>query len=528
MSGQQRCTDGLTVTDTQEGRSANGGAPVLAVRNLVKEYPGTVALKGVTIELHAREVLGLIGENGAGKSTLLKILTGVEAPTSGEVFVNGEPVRLRGVRDATTKGIGMVFQEQSLIPNLTIAENLFLGREDALTTAGVIRRARRRRLALEALEPVGVDLDPDTVVEDLSFVQRQMVEIAKALLIGQSSGHAPVLLLDEPTSVLEGEDLERLFALIDKLRDDIAIVFISHRLDEVLRVSDRVYILRDGEVVAERHPDDTVEHDLHLLMVGADHNDDYFVSERQRREFGPLRLRIDDLVAEGIKEPLSFGIYGGEVVALVGTEGSGIEAVARSVVGIVDRSSGTIAIDGETAAIRRPSDSAGLGVGYIPSERKTDGALLSLSVRENLTLAYLDEFATRSVISRRRERAATNEWIDRLRVKTPGTDVPMRSLSGGNQQKVVLAKWLLSERLRVLVVETPTRGLDVGAKADVYDVIRDAADRGVAVMLLADTLEEAIGLANRVIVLRDGRQTGEVAAPADDKPLPVGLIEWMV
>ena len=502
--------------------------PVLAVRDLVKEYPGTVALKGVTVELRSGEVLGLIGENGAGKSTLLKIVTGVEAPTSGDVLINGEPVRLRGVRDATTKGIGMVFQEQSLIPSLTIAENLFLGREDALTTAGVIRRRERRRLAFEALEPVGIDLDPNTVVEDLSFVQRQMVEIAKALLIGQSSGRAPVLLLDEPTSVLEGEDLERLFALIDKLRENTAVIFISHRLDEVLRISDRVYILRDGEVVAERHPGDTTEHDLHLLMVGAEHSDDYFASERQRDELERVRLQVDDLLVEGLKEPLSFELRGGEVVAFVGTEGSGIEAIARGVVGIVERSSGAIAIDGKPAAIRRPSDSAGLGVGYIPSERKTDGALLSLSVRENLTLAYLDEFATRWMISRRRERTATNEWIERLRVKTPGTDVPMRSLSGGNQQKVVLAKWLLSDRLRVLVVETPTRGLDVGAKADVHDVIRDAADRGVAVMLLADTLEEAIGLADRIIVLRDGRQTAELAAPSDNKPVPVDLIEWMV
>lgn len=506
----------------------NTPAPVLAVRDLVKVYPGTVALKGITLELRAGEVLGLIGENGAGKSTLLKIITGVEAPTSGKVLINGEAVRLRGVRDAASKGIGMVFQEQSLIPNLTIAENLFLSREGALSRFGVIRRSERRRLAFKALEPVGIDLDPNTVVEDLTFVQRQMVEIAKALLIGQSSGHAPVLLLDEPTSVLEGEDLERLFALVDKLREEIAIIFISHRLDEVLRISDRVYILRDGQVVAEHHPGETTEHDLHLLMVGAEHSDDYFVGERQRDELGPVRLHVEDLVVNGLKEPLSFELHGGEIVAFVGTGGSGIEAAARGIVGIVERTSGSFTIDGEPAAIRRPSDSAELGVGYIPSERKTDGGLPNLSVRENLTLAYLDEFANYTMISRQRERGATNEWIDRLRVKTPGIDVPMRSLSGGNQQKVVLAKWLLSDRLRVLVVETPTRGLDVGAKADVYDVIRDTADRGVAVMLLADTLEEAIGLANRIIVLRDGRQTAELQAPVGDKPVPIDLIEWMV
>ena len=506
----------------------NSQVPILAVRDLVKEYPGTVALAGVSIELRVGEVLGLIGENGAGKSTLLKILTGVEAPTSGKVLINGEIMHLRGVRDATAKGIGMVFQEQSVIPNLTIAENLFLGREAALTRFGVIRRSKRRRLALQALEPVGIDLDPNTVVEDLTFVQRQLIEIAKVLLIGQSSGQAPVVLLDEPTSVLEGDDLERLISLIEKLRQDSAVVFISHRLDEVLRISDRVYVLRDGEVVAECRPEGATEHDLHLLMVGAEHSDDYFGIERQRSDFGPVRLRVTDLLVKGMREPLSFELRGGEVVAFVGTEGSGTEAVARGVVGVLERSSGKIVIDGAPAAIRRPSDSAKLGIGYVPSERKTDGALLSLSLRENLTLAYLDEFATSHMVSRRRERAATKEWVERLRVKTPGIDVPMRSLSGGNQQKVVLAKWLLSNRLRVLVAETPSRGLDVGAKADVYEVIRDAADRGVGVMLLADTLEEAIGLANRIIVLRDGRQTAEIEAPASAKPVPVDLIEWMV
>ncbi len=501
---------------------------VLAVRDLVKEYPGTVALNDVTLELRAGEVLGLIGENGAGKSTLLKIVTGVEQPSSGEVLINGRATKLRGVGDANAIGIGMVFQEQSLIPNLTIAENLFLGREKALTSFGIIRRFERRKLAREALDRVGIDLDPKTVVEDLSFVQRQMVEIAKALLIGESSDHPPILLLDEPTSVLEGGDLERLFSLLDKLRSEIAVIFISHRLDEVLQVSDRVYVLRDGEVVAERAPSETSEHDLHLLMVGAEHSDDYFVSERQRTEFDAVRLRVDNLLVEGLKEPISFKLHGGEVVAFVGTEGSGIEGVAKGVVGILDRASGEIAVDGKTADIRLPSDSAALGIGYIPSERKTEGVLLSLSVRENLTLAYLDEFATRFVVSRKREKAVTREWIDRLRVKTPGVEVPMRSLSGGNQQKVVLAKWLLSDRLRVLVVVTPTRGLDVGAKVDVYDVIRDAAERGVAVLLLADTLEEAIGLSNRIMVFRDGRQTASFNAPPDKKPAPLDLVPWMV
>ncbi len=502
--------------------------PVLAVRDLVKEYPGTVALNGVSIELRPGEVLGLIGENGAGKSTLLKLVTGVEAPTSGEVLVNGEIVRLRSARDANTKGIGMVFQEQSLIPNLTIAENLYLGRESALTRLGVIRRKRRRRAASAALDPVGMNLDPDTIVEDLSLAQRQMAEIAKALLIGHDSGHAPVLLLDEPTSVLEGGEIERLFALVDKLRKDSAVIFISHRLDEVLRISDRVCILRDGEIVAERRPEDTSEHELHRLMVGSEHSDDYFVSERQRSELGPVRLQVENLVVDGLRKPFSFELCGGEVVALVGTEGSGIDAAARCVAGVAESISGSISVDGETAVITRPSHAATLGIGYVPAARKTDGALLNLTVRENLTLAYLGEFASRTVISRRRERAAAKEWIDRLRIKTPSAEAPMRSLSGGNQQKIVLAKWLVSERLRVLIVEFPTRGLDVGAKADVYAVLRDAADRDVSIVLLADTLEEAIGLANRIIVLRDGKQTAEIEAPADAKPVPLDLVEWMV
>lgn len=504
-------------------------APVLEVVGVTKSFPGVKALDEVSFEVRRHEVVGLVGENGAGKSTLLKILSGVYQPDSGELKSFGEVIRLRSPRDAMRAGIGIVHQEQSLIPAISVGENILLGLEGDGIKYGVYRWGKINADAQTELDQIGSRISPRTLTSTLTFAQRQMVEIAKALAVQRLGASDPVIILDEPTSVLEGEDLETLFEQIELLKQTGSVIFVSHRLDEVIRVSDRLYVLKDGQLVAERESAGVTEQDLHELMVGRASQEEYYF-EAQQVPIGDVEplLKVKDLVIKGSVRGASLEVRPGEILGIAGVVGSGREELCRALAGAVPISSGVVEVDGNAFRPRNPADAVARGVGYVPAERKIEGIVNSASVAENLMLADPSGAAVGPVLRRRVAMEIVDHWLERLRVKTPTRETNISTLSGGNQQKVVLGRWMLSERLKLLLLDHPTRGLDVGAKADVYLAIREASEAGMGIILLADSLEELIGLSHRIVVFRDGDLIQEFSAEPGKKPTPLDLIGAMV
>lgn len=502
--------------------------PALEVRGLVKHYPGVKALDGVDLVVHQHEVLGLAGENGAGKSTLLKALVGLVAPDAGEIYVRGEAVKLRSVVDAANHGIGMVFQEQSLVPNLTAAENILLGSEGSGVRRGVYRWDVMRRLAQEQLDKIGSHIDPLARTDTLSFADRQMVEIAKVLRIEQRSQHPPVIILDEPTSVLESKEIDTLFAQIRRLREFASVVFVSHRLDEVLEVCDRVAVLRNGQSVGEVATAGAVPRELHRMMIGSTGSDDHY-HENAAAVVGSEqpRLSVRGLSGKSFQD-INLDVAAGEIVAIVGVHGSGREDVCRALFGAEPTTAGEIKMDGKKISISGTRAACAAGIGYVPAERKTEGMVGPMSVAENMTLTKQQARCTGPFVAPGKQAGLVDRWIDRLSIRTPGRDTPIQRLSGGNQQKVVLARWLIGDDIRLLLLDHPTRGLDIGARSEVYRLMRELAASGVATVLLADSLEEAIGMADRILVMNDGRVVTEVACPAGGKPSPLDLVKEMV
>ncbi|HUG60757.1 MAG TPA: sugar ABC transporter ATP-binding protein [Methylomirabilota bacterium] len=500
---------------------------VLEIRGAVKRFPGVTALDHVDLRIDRNEVVGLIGENGAGKSTLLKVLSGVYDLDEGSVLVNDRAVRFQGPREAFDHGLAMVFQEQSVLPTLSVAENIFLGREVEFLRFGFIDKRRMNAAARELLRKVHLDIDPATSASTLSFAERQMVEIAKALSLDSRIDGEIVVLLDEPTSVLESREIELLFAIIRELKSRAAFVFISHRLDEVLEISDRIYVMRDGKVVHEAAAAEAPIHELHEKMVGRAVHREYYRENKQHEPAATVLLSAHNLGRTGHFEGVSFELREGEILGIAGVIGSGREALARCLAGLEPADSGSVSVGGAPARLSSPWTAVARGIGYIPQERKVEGIVLASSVAENMTMAALSAFAPRGLIDRRRERDTANAWIERLRIKTPSADTPIGKLSGGNQQKVVLAKWRIAGA-RVLILDHPTRGVDVGAKEDVYDLIREMSDDGLGIVLLGDTLDEVVGLSHRILVMKDGGVAARFDAPPGGKPNQVSLITHMV
>ncbi|MEZ5931258.1 MAG: sugar ABC transporter ATP-binding protein [Alphaproteobacteria bacterium] len=500
---------------------------VLEVRNGSKSFPGVKALDDVSIEIARNEVVGLIGENGAGKSTLLKIITGIYQLDEGELIVNSRTLALKSPRDAFDHGVAMVFQEQSVLPTLTIAENIFLGREQEFLRFGLIDRKRMNAAARDELAKVHLDLDPATRTADLTFGQRQMVEIAKALSLDSRIEGEVIILLDEPTSVLEQREIDLLFAIIADLKQRASILFISHRLDEVLRVSDRVYVMRDGRVVHEVASADAKIHDLHQHMVGRQLDHRYYREQRQVAADERVLLKVEGLTRTGAFNDIAFKLHAGEILGIAGVVGSGREALARCLAGLEPAESGDIEVGGASVRIAAPHQAVAAGIGFVPSERKVEGIVAALDVSENMSLAAKDRFLRHGLIDFAAERETATTWVRRLGVKTPSIRTPGGSLSGGNQQKVVLAKWRIAGS-DVMILDHPTRGIDVGAKEEVYELIRDMAAEGLGILLLADTLEEVIGLSSRILVMKDGRISRTFEAPVGAKPEQIDLIEAMV
>ena len=513
----------------QAATPASSRVPALEVRGLVKHYPGVKALDGVDLVVHQHEVLGLAGENGAGKSTLLKALVGLVRPDSGEIYVRGEAVRLRSVVEAADHGIGMVFQEQSLVPNLTAAENIVLGSEGAGVRRGLYRWDTMRKLAQEQLDKIGSHIDPLARTESLTFAERQMVEIAKVLRIEERSQHAPVIILDEPTSVLESKEIETLFTQVRRLREFASVIFVSHRLDEVLDVCDRVSVLRGGKSVGEVPTAGAAPAELHRMMIGSTGSDDHYHGTAVQRSQEQLRPR---LVVRGLSgstfRDVDLDVHAGEIVGIVGVHGSGREDVCRALFGAEPTTAGEVTLDGERLDLSSTRAACAAGVGYVPAERKIEGMVGPMSVADNMLLTKQKARCTGPLVAPKKQASLVDGWIERLSIRTPHRGTAIQRLSGGNQQKVVLARWLVAGDIRLLLLDHPTRGLDIGARSEVYRLMRELAGSGVATVLLADSLEEAIGMSDRIIVMSDGRATTEVACPSGGKPTPLDLVKEMV
>lgn len=475
--------------------------PLLEVESIVVQFPAVRALDGVSLAFEPGEVHGLVGENGAGKSTLMRVVAGLQPATSGTVRFDGREVRLQGVREALELGIAMIHQELNLVDTLSVAENVFLGREP--TRRGLLDRARMSREAKTHLERVGASFSPYRVVGDLALAERQLVEIAKAL-----SYEARVLIMDEPTAVLSERETERLFALIGQLRaEGVAVLYISHRLAEVRSLCDRVSVLRDGRHVRTLTRE---EADLSLiasLMVGRELGD--FFPPKSPPGHEPPALTVRD-VGDGERvHGVSLELRPGEIVGLAGLVGAGRTELAETLIGVRPVRSGSVLIEGHERRVRSPQEAAKYGLAYVSEDRKDKGLHVSLDVVQNVTLANLRAYA-RPVLRRKEEERGARKWIDQLGIRVGSLSAPLIHLSGGNQQKVAFSKWLeLSPK--VLILDEPTRGVDVGAKREMYLLIQKLAEEGMACLVISSELPELIGLCHRVLVMREGRLVGEVA-----------------
>jgi ribose transport system ATP-binding protein len=478
--------------------SAPGSDAVVEIRGISKRFPGVQALRDVSLDLRPGDVHAIAGENGAGKSTLMKLLSQLERPSEGEIHVDGNPVRFRSPRYAQRLGIAMVHQEFALAPHLSVAENLALGREQS--HAGLIVRGSERRRARELLDRVGLGINPARKVSSLSVAEQQRVEIAKALAVD-----AKVVIMDEPTATLTEHEIDNLFELINELKGEgIAIVYISHRLDEVTRIADRVTVMRDGEVVETLEQGDFDEPRLVQLMVGREIEDLYPKTEA---EIGDVVLKVEGLSRHGVLHDCAFDVRAGEIVGFAGLIGAGRTELARAVFAADPITAGRIELDGRALKLRSPSHAIAAGIGYLTEDRKGDGLAMQLPVEYNITLARIPG---RSIwINRRAEHEAAERRRDQLEIRTPSLTRPVEALSGGTQQKVVVARWLETDA-RVLFFDEPTRGIDVGAKAEMFKLMGDLAAEGRAIVLISSYLPELINMCDRIVVLRDGRTVGEL------------------
>ncbi len=502
----------------ETARSVESRAPLLEVELISKSFPGVLALQDVSLQVYPGEVLGLVGENGAGKSTLMKILSGVYQPDGGQIILDEKPMVLHSPRQAQDLGISIIYQEFNLMPNLSVEENVFVGREP--NTGKVVRWRELRRQTEELLDQLGVQLHPGSIVRDLSVAEQQMVEIAKALSL-----NARLVIMDEPTSALTDTEVSALFAIIRGLKErGLAVIYISHRLEEIFTICDRVTVLRDGQLAGELPLAQGTPDRIVRLMVGRPLGDLFRPDEAERRlkslaERSPapvLEVRglgrtgtVQDAAAI-VLEDVSFTLRPGEIVGLAGLVGSGRTEIARAIFGADDYERGDILIDGQPVRVRSPRGAIRLGIGLVPEDRKLQALVLSLAIRENLGLSILDRLSRFGIVRLGAERALARAMVDALRVRTPSIEQKVLNLSGGNQQKVVIAKWLALHP-KILIMDEPTRGIDIGAKAEVHGLMHKLAADGVAILMISSELPEIVGMSDRVLVMRQGRIAGELA-----------------
>ncbi len=472
-------------------------ASLLKLTGVSKTFPGVRALDNVNFDIRAGEVHALLGENGAGKSTLIKIVSGVYQPDAGTMQVNGKSVVFASPNDAQLSGIATIFQELLLYPELSVAENIFMGHAPT-TRLGTIDWKTMRSRAREQLASLDIhDLDVDQAVGVLSVGNRQRVEIAKAL-----SQNARLLIMDEPTAALTGADVERLFRIVGLLRErGVGIVYISHRLEEIFALADRVTVLRDGTYVGTHDVEATTEATLISMMVGRTIDNLY---PTQSKTIGEPLLELQGLTRTPLTRDVTLTLHRGEILGLAGLVGAGRSELAQTIFGITPAQSGSIVLQGERVRIKGPEDAKALGIAYVPEDRSTQGLIREMSIRENVSMAVLDSLVQHFFVDEARERTLAKQSIDKFNIRASGPEQIVNKLSGGNQQKVVLGKWLASEP-RVLIMDEPTRGIDVGAKAEIHRLMSELAAHGLAVLMISSELPEIMGMSDTIAVMREGQ-----------------------
>ncbi len=476
--------------------------PLLHMRGITKSFPGVKALQSVEFKLERGEIHALLGENGAGKSTLMKILSGVYQKDEGEILLDGQAASIADPRQAMAQGISIIHQEMNLVPELTVMENIYLGAEPT-RLFGFVDWRKMETAASNVLAQLGSDIKPDAVVSSLSIGQQQMVEIAKALSVDTK-----ILIMDEPTAALTERETERLFEIVRKLAaDGVGIVYISHRMEELFALSQRITVMRDGMYIATVETAAVSFDELIRLMVGRDVTQRF---PKQTAQLGEEVLRVEKLNRPGLLENISLSVHAGEVVGVAGLMGAGRTEMARAIFGADPLASGDVFVSGKKQSIKDPADAIRAGIGLITEDRKNQGLVLNLSVGENMALASLDERCSAGFVRQREENDAVRENIEKLKIRTPGAAQLVKNLSGGNQQKVVIAKWLLTKP-KVLIMDEPTRGVDVGAKAEIYHIMNMLTAAGVGILMISSELPEVLGMSDRVMVMHRGRLAGELS-----------------
>lgn len=475
-------------------------AQLLEMKGIDKSFSGVKVLEQAQFTLNSGEVHALMGENGAGKSTLMKILNGIYTRDSGTVKVKGTEQALSSPSAAQKLGIVMIHQELNLIPHLTVMENIFLGREFTRGPTGLIDWRKMKREANRYLSQLGLAIDPETVVSELSVGQQQMVEIAKALSV-----NTEILVLDEPTAALTDREIEALFVVIASLKKQgVGMIYISHRMEEIFRICDRITVMRDGRYVGTERIEETNMDRIVKMMVGREIKDRF---PKVSVAFGEEKLKVEGLSQNGVLQDISFSVRAGEIVGLAGLMGAGRTELAKAIFGVTPVDRGTISVNGKQVSIRKPLDAIRAGIALVTEDRKDEGLLLQMSVSDNLSMPNLQSLSKLGFLNGSKERHLSDTMIKQLFIKASGGDQLVGSLSGGNQQKVVIGKWLAASP-QVFILDEPTRGVDVGAKKEIYDLMNRLAAKGVAILMISSELPEVLGMSDRILVMREGKLTG--------------------
>ena len=473
---------------------------LLKMKNIRKTFPGVLALDNIDFELESGEIHGMLGENGAGKSTLINVLGGIYIPDRGEIIINGQKTQINGVKDAQEAGIAVIHQELVLVPHMSIAENMFLGRE-IKSPAGLVDKKRMEQESVEILKRVGLEISPSVPVRSLSVAQQQMVEIAKALSL-----NARILVMDEPSSSLTDSEVERMFAIMRKLRrEGVGIIYISHKMKELFEITDRITVIRDGSYIGTVQTSEADMDELVHMMVGRELTSYY---TRTEHEIGDVMLELKDINRSGVLKNIDFSVRAGEIVGFAGLVGAGRSELFKVVLGIEPMDSGTVLIGKNTGRLS-PRKAQEIGMVLVPENRKREGLVLINTVAFNLTLPVLDQFVKGIFVNKKKQLEIENTYIDSMNIKTPSRLQKVGNLSGGNQQKVVIGKWLAA-RPKILILDEPTRGVDVGAKAEIYKIIDRLAAQGIAIVIISSEMAELINMCDRMVVMNQGRIAGEL------------------
>lgn len=486
--------------------------PCLETKNIYKEFPGVQALTDISLAFYPGEVHALIGENGAGKSTLIKVISGVYEATSGEVFLDGKEVRFHAPREALDAGISVIHQELSIANDLTVAENIFLGAEPRLNNGPFLDRKKMNADAQAVLNHMRVSLSATDIARDLTAAQQQMVEIAKII-----TKNSKVVIMDEPTSSLSEHEIEALFQQIALLKENnVAVIYISHRLKEIFTVCDRVTVLRDGNWVSTKMTRETNERELVTSMVGREIKDYY---NREDHVRGREMLRVENLCAGRDFQDVSFCAYAGEILGISGLIGAGRTEVMETIFGARKSESGRVFVEGQEVHFKSPRDAIAHKIGMVTEDRRRTGLMLEAMVKDNIVLpSLIFNHKKFGFLNTRWEDSISGEYVEKLRVKTPGIRTTVANLSGGNQQKVILAKWIVAHS-NILILDEPTRGIDVNAKSEFYGLMNDFVDRGGCIIMVSSELPEILGVSDRILVMREGRITGELGRNATEQEI---------